>query len=346
MRAQGKYERRGEEAKRESFPWYAKSLALLPSLRVPALFTFPGLNHFHRPDWRAIISLVIFMSPDMTSRRQPAPILDRSGYELEVEDRFDSPVLNAQLWIPYYLPHWSSRRTSAARCMVGGGALRLLIGPDQEPWSPEFAPYLRVSSIQSGMFAGPVGSAIGQHRFQRGLVVREAQPNVALYAPQYGLFELRAQALDNPANMVALWMIGYENEPERSAEICICEIFGRDVGLNQTRVGMGVHPFGDPTIRDEFAAETVGIDARESHTYAAEWTPHEVAFYVDERLIKLVHQSPSYPMQFMLNIYEFAEGPELSDPLDRYPKIFVVEYFRGYRPVTGPGARPSAFPGR
>jgi hypothetical protein len=30
--------------------------------------------------------------------------------------------------------------------------------------------------------------------------------------------------------LVALRMIGYEDEATRSAQICICEIFGRDVG--------------------------------------------------------------------------------------------------------------------
>ncbi|HEY5811953.1 MAG TPA: hypothetical protein VIT23_04795, partial [Terrimicrobiaceae bacterium] len=63
-----------------------------------------------------------------------------------------------------------------------------------------------------------------------------------------------------------------------------------------------------------------------------------------ERLIKVVRQSPAYPMQFMLNIYEFADGPGLPSPSDRYPKTFVVERFSGYKPVSGPGARPRAFP--
>jgi hypothetical protein len=56
-----------------------------------------------------------------------------------------------------------------------------------------------------------------------------------------------------------------------------------------------------------------------------------VAFYVDSRLIKVVHQSPAYPMQFMLGIYEFATGPALGSPADRYPKEFVIDWFRAYR---------------
>ena len=70
---------------------------------------------------------------------------------------------------------------------------------------------------------------------------------------------------------------------------------------------MGLHPFGDPGIRDEFSVEDLAIDARDFHVYAAEWTPGHVAFFVDDQLVKLVEQSPGYPMQFMLGIYEFPE---------------------------------------
>ncbi len=275
---------------------------------------------------------------------EPGPTLDRTGYELEVEDAFESTELDRRLWFPYYLPHWSSRAASAARYAVGGGRLELRIDLDQAPWAPEWDGFLRVSSLQTGGHAGPVGSRLGQLQFRDGLVVREAQPPVSLYTPQYGLFEMRARALDDPANMVALWMIGVEDRPERSAEICIAEIFGRDVGADLARVGMGVHPWADATIRDEFAAQPVAIDAREPHWYAAVWTPEAVAFYVDERRVTLVRQSPAYPMQFMLDIYEFADGPEPASSREMYPKVFVVERFRGYRPIAGPGARPSAFP--
>ncbi len=275
--------------------------------------------------------------------REPSAILDRSGYELEVEDRFDAPVLDGRMWIPYYLPHWSSRAASRARFLVGDGGLRLLIESDQAAWSAEYDGGVRVSSLQTGLFAGPTGSPIGQHHFRDGLLVREAQPRVALYTPQYGLFELRARALDDPLNMVALWMIGFEDQPTRSAEICICEIFGRDVGPLESRIGMGLHPFGDPDISEEFAVEAVAIDARESHSYAAQWTPDHVAFFVDERLIKVVRQSPAYPMQFMLDIYEFGDDPSWPSARGRYPKTFVVEHFRGYRPTAGPGARERAF---
>jgi Glycosyl hydrolases family 16 len=252
----------------------------------------------------------------------------KAGYQLEFEDRFDGEALDETRWLPYHLPQWSSREQAAARYRLGGGVGRLVIEADQPPWCPEFDGETRVSSLQTGVFAGPVGSPVGQHRFKSEVVVRQAQDNVRLYTPQYGLFELRAKALDDPSCMVALWMIGYEDEPDRSAEICICEIFGRDVTPDRAGVGMGVHPFGDPRIRDEFAVEDLAIDARRFHTYAAEWTPDHVAFFVDHQPVKTVGQSPAYPMQFMLGIYEF---PGDGQPARPYPKEFVVDSFRGYR---------------
>jgi hypothetical protein len=56
-------------------------------------------------------------------------------------------------------------------------------------------------------------------------------------------------------------------------------------------------------------------------------------FFVDGEQVKTVGQSPSYPMQLMLGIYEFppAEGDERTG---RYPKEFVVDYVRGYRLIS------------
>ena len=189
-----------------------------------------------------------------------------------------------------------------------------------------------MSSLQTGLFAGPVGSPVGQHRFNPRAVVRQAQRNLRLYTPQYGRIELRAQALDDPRTMVTLWLIGYEDEPARSGEICICEIFGRDVKADHASVGMGVHPFSDPLLLDDFSAVRVPIDARDFHVYAAEWTPEQVAFFVDGDLVKTVRQSPAYPMQLMLGVYEFpSQHEDAQRPPGAYPKAFVIDYVRGYR---------------
>jgi Glycosyl hydrolases family 16 len=260
--------------------------------------------------------------------------VSKAGYELAFEDTFDGDALDPARWLPHYLPQWSSRDAAAARYRLGDGTLRLLIEADQRPWCPEFDGQTRVSSLQTGVFAGPVGSTVGQSRFNPELVVRQAQQATRLYTPQYGLFELRAKAVDDPRCMVALWMIGFEDRPERSAEILICEIFGRDVTAGSVGVGMGLRPFADPAIRDSFSVEALAMDPEAFHVYAAEWTPERVTFLVDHQPVKVVEQSPAYPMQFMLGIYEFPDDGQAARPPRPHPKQFVVDWFRGYRPAT------------
>ena len=260
--------------------------------------------------------------------------LDRSRFELEFEDEFDGPALDDRKWIPEYLPHWSTPDRTRARYTIAERRLRLLIEADQPPWCPELDGDLRVSSIQTAEFAGPVGSSIGGHPFGRGATVRTAQPERRLYMPHLGLVELRCRALDEPRLMVALWMIGVGDPTEQTGELCVAEIFGRDVGPVSARVGMGIHPHQDPSIGDDFEAVEIPIDVREPHTYSAAWTEERIGWYVDDRLVRVVEQSLTYPLQLMLSLYEFAtDGPD-ERRLDDYPKTFEIDWVRGYRLTT------------
>ncbi len=250
-------------------------------------------------------------------------------YILDREDNFDLGYLDRSLWIPNHLPQWSSSLDSAARYDLAEGRLDLLIERDQPPWCPEFDGSTRVSSLQTGVFSGPSGSALGQHRFNPLAVVREAQDNRRLYTPRHGAFAVRAMAIDDPQCMVALWMIGYEDRPNNSGELCVFEIFGRDVAAGSASVGIGIHPFGDPTLTEDFEQVHVAIDVREFHEYAIEWAPDQTTFFIDGVSVRSCDQSPQYPMQFMLGIYQFGEPTFARE----YPKRFTVDWFRAYRPA-------------
>jgi beta-glucanase (GH16 family) len=268
----------------------------------------------------------------------PANPREKPGYCLEFHDEFSRPDLDRTKWLPFYLPQWSSRARAATNYYFQDDTLVLQITEDQQPWCPEFDGQNRCSSIQTGVFAGPAGSTVGQSRFNPACVVREEQENVRTYTPQYGYFELRAKGLNTPTNHVALWMIGYEDSPAKSAEIAIMEIMGKDVHAGASRIGYGLHPWGDPSIADEFYAEFLPIDATHYHIYAAEWTPTHIDFYVDNQKTRTILQSPTYEMQFMLGMYERPEqanGTELLDWSRSYPKRFTIDYFRAYQPVGG-----------
>jgi len=188
---------------------------------------------------------------------------------------------------------------------------------------------LKCSNIQTGSYSGKIGEKIGQHRFDKNCVVTEQQKNQRLYTPHYGYFEIRAKAKIEHANMVAFWMIGYEDKPDYSGEICIMEIFGKQIDGDSLINGSGVHPFGDNTLRDEFYYDKLKMDISEFHTYAVEWKPDLINYYIDDKLIRTINQSPNYPMQFMIDIFEFPEEEKASK--ESYPKEFIIDYVRGYK---------------
>ncbi len=260
---------------------------------------------------------------------ESAPQLDRSGRRLAFEDTFDGEALDEQRWIPAYLPQWSTPDRTRARYELRDGTLRLRIDADQPPWCPELDGDLRVSSIQTATFSGPLGSPVGTHPFHPAARVRTPQPERRLYTPQGGLIEVRMRALDDPRAMVALWMIGIGDAPERSGEICVAEIFGRNVRDGRARVGMGIHPFADPALTDDFEEVELELDVRDWHTWSADWRSDRVDWFVDDRHVRTVEQSPRYPLQLMLGIYELPADEPDARPETNGPKVLEIDFVRG-----------------
>jgi hypothetical protein len=242
-------------------------------------------------------------------------------------DGFDGGDLDLDVWIPHYLPMWSARADSAATYEVAGSELRLTIPPDQGLWCADtHDPPLRVSAIQSGVHSGEAGTTAGQQPFRDGLVVREAQATQWGWTPHRGLLEVRARMELGPRSMASVWMVGIEDRPQRSGEICIFEVFGDAVMDGSAAVGSGVHPFRDPALSDEFDAPRLDIDVSEPHVYAADWRPGRIDFLVDGRHLKTVHQAPDYPMQMMVAVFDFPAKP---GPADHVPELAVDYVFGG-----------------
>lgn len=245
-------------------------------------------------------------------------------------DEFDGPELDRSVWLPHYLPAWSSRAATAATYEIRDSCLHLTIPPEQGLWcGDDHRPPIRVSGIQSGNFSGPVGSTIGQQPHRDGLTVREEQETFWGWTPGPGFIELRARGVVTPRSMVAFWMSGLEDRPERAAEICVTEMFGNAVVPGEsTAVGMGLKALRDPAARQDFEAVPLQIDIAEFHTYAVDWSPERADFLVDGAVIRSCPRPPSYPLQMMLAVFDF---PEMStgDDHDAVPSL-VVDYLRGY----------------
>jgi hypothetical protein len=254
--------------------------------------------------------------------------LDRTGYEPAFDEDFTDPALDCDRWVAHYLPHWTTPERSAARYELRPGVLRLRIDADQPAWRVEDGE-LRVSNIQTGTFSGQLGSPIGQHRHRADLVVRTAQSTRRLYTPSSGLLEAVLRARPDPTCMLAFWLVGFEEESaEQSGEICVAELFGSAIGPRRSSVRIGVKAHNDPRLHDDMEEVALDLDATAWHTYTAEWTAERIRFFVDDRPVRTVRQRIDYPLQLMVDLFEFPEGS--GDPA-AYPKVGEVKAVRGYR---------------
>jgi hypothetical protein len=250
---------------------------------------------------------------------------------MDFAEEFDGPALDTDVWVPHYLPQWSSRAESAATYAVEGSELRLTIPPQQGLWcAGVHEPPLRVSGIQSGVFSGAVGSTFGQQPFRDGLTVSEEQPAQWGWTPELGRIEIRARMDLSPRSMASVWMVGLEDRPERCGEICVFEVFGKAVGEGTAAVGAGIKAFRDPNLTQEFSAPTLSLDVTEPHSYGCDWRPGEVDFTIDGEVVRTVRQAPDYPMQMEIAVFDFPEkagaAPENHTPL------LAIDWVRHARP--------------
>ncbi|MFH5821187.1 glycoside hydrolase family 16 protein [Georgenia sp. AZ-5] len=257
----------------------------------------------------------------------------RPLFEPDFADDFSAPTLDPGRWVAHYLPHWTTPERSAARFDLDAHGLRLRIDADQPAWRPENGP-MRVSNIQTGTWSGPVGSGAGQHRQQPGLRVRTAQPTRHLWTPSHGRVEVTARASPDPACMLGIWLVGFEEaSPEQAGEICLAELFGNAIGPAGSTVRLGIKAHHDPRLTTDMADLTLPIDATGEHTYAAEWDDGGVRIFVDGDPVGSFAQRLDYPLQLMIDLFEFPSSGE-RNPAD-YPKTAVIRSVRGFRVAPG-----------
>lgn len=260
----------------------------------------------------------------------------------EVDERFDRPLAGSG-WTAAYLPAWSSRAAAAATYRTGPDGLHLTVPPAHPVWCPDLhEPPLRVSAVQSGSWSGPVGSTQGQQPFRPGLRVQEEQAPTWAWTPLFGHLEVTCRATVGPGSMFSAWLVGVEDVPERSGEICLVEVFGDTTrpgtgGQDGPTValGQGVHPFRDPALREDFAAPRTALDLARPHTYAADWGPDGVTFTVDGAVTRHVPRAPDYPVQLILGVFDFPDLPHTATS-PAVPEL-VVHHVRGTAPAPDGG---------
>ncbi|MFF3501077.1 family 16 glycosylhydrolase [Streptomyces sp. NPDC003247] len=264
----------------------------------------------------------------------PANSTTKSGYTLDFQEEFESSSLDTDKWLPYYLPHWSTRELSAPRYSISDSALALRIDEDQPAWDPVNDGIVKCSSIQTyeRNYLHQFNGWDGQ------MEINHSEPDFNGYTTQFGYFEMRAKGPNcGGGGHTAWWLVGDQADQAsdgtgtlRSGEIDIVENAFSNLGSWTPTL----HKWTDPSYNKTNTTMTIdGDPANEYHVYGMEWTPTGLEFYYDNEYKGRIAGSPLYPMGMMLGLYTDASWSGSAN--DTWPKTWYVDYVRVFKPDAG-----------
>src|SRR3712207_4962051 len=111
----------------------------------------------------------------------------------------------------------------------------------------------------------------------------------------------------SPRSMAAVWLSGFEDDPEQlqCGELCVFEIFGHALESTSSpsaEVGVGIKAFRDPALTQDFHTVRLPVDVTEHHTYAVDWDRAQAVFSVDGEEVRRCASPPTYPLQIMMAV--------------------------------------------
>lgn len=276
-------------------------------------------------------------SPEESDLENGVP--EKEGYVLDFSTEFNDGKLDTESWLPQYLPHCTTNTAgSSARYKVEDGCLNLYITKD----SPDY-------------FGGQPGSvdpdnllwiANGIQTWEKnnlhpgGAQQMEVEPFEG-YATQYGYFEIRMKMPDTKGGgYAAWWLIGTQDDAtpdgtKQNGEIDVLETFFDNPGVFHPKV----HAWDDPNL-NEWSSEVnlKGFSrnyVNEFHTYAMDWRPEGITFYVDGKEVAQTEESPQYRMCMILSMYINSDFSGWDEPENEYPIEWLIDYVRVYKDING-----------
>ena len=264
---------------------------------------------------------------------------EKEGYVLDFSTEFNEGKLDEEHWLAQYLPHCTgSAEGSSARYKIENGCLNLYITKD----SPDY-------------FGGQPGSvdpdnllwiANGIQTWEKnylhpgGAQQMEVEPFEG-YATQYGYFEIRMKMPDTKGGGYASWwLIGAQDDTDgtcsvQNGEIDVLETFFDNPGVFEPKV----HAWDDPDLKEWSSEVNLKGFSRnyinEFHTYAMDWRPEGITFYVDGKEVAQTEESPQYRMCMILSMYINSDFSGWDEPENKYPIEWLIDYVRVYKDING-----------
>jgi len=165
------------------------------------------------------------------------------------------------------------------------------------------------------------------------------------FTQTYGRFEARIKIPSGQGIWPAFWMLGNDIKTAgwpKCGEIDIMESIGREPSMVYGTIhGPGYS--GANGVTASYALPASQKFSDDYHTFAVEWEPNVIRFYVDGQLYKT--RTPAdlpagkawvfnHPFFLILNVAVGGNFPGSPDATTSFPQLMKVDYVRVYRPAT------------
>jgi len=220
--------------------------------------------------------------------------------ELTFSDNFDGPQLDTTRWNVEYPSGRTEKQFYAPDAFeLSNGRLR--IKADVRP--------------QQG-YAYTSGMITTQHTF----------------AQQYGYFEIRAQIPHGQGLWPAFWLL--HTGPLPWTEVDVFEILGHDTH----KVYMSNHWRDAASQHQALTQSFTGSDLAEGfHTFAVDWTPGKLDWYIDGvKRAEATQHVPAEPMFILVNLAVGGQWHGYPDATTRFPAYLDIDYIHVYAPGCQP----------
>ena len=161
------------------------------------------------------------------------------------------------------------------------------------------------------------------------------------FMQKFGRFEARIQLPTGKGIWPAFWLLGEDHDTNHwpaCGEIDILETIGAPDTMYSTLHGPGYS--GGKGISQKFPLPA-GESVATFHLYAAEWSPNDIKFFLDNHLV--AHRTPAdlppstkwvydHPFYILLNFAVGGNWPGNPDDTTVFPEQMLVDYVRVYKP--------------
>jgi beta-glucanase (GH16 family) len=241
---------------------------------------------------------------------------DKSSWSLVFHDEFNGDHLDTSLWVTCYwwdkdgctnLGNRELEWYQPGNVIVQNGVLKLEARKESIRASDG-----RTYPYTSGMVT--TGRSVYEQSGRLG------------FAFQYGYVEVRARIPKGKGLWPAIWLLPTTHESR--PEIDIMEVLGHET----TVVHMNMHYQRPGGGRGRTAGSWTTWDLSTSwHTYAVEWRPDAVIWYIDGKPRRAVTDTsiiPATPMYLILNLAVGGNWPGAPNDATPFPSSFQIDYVR------------------